>query len=137
MSDSARMTCGCTTDEVPWEDRVLGEACGCTSCVSCALIDTQDPNPSNWRCCAVQCSAGPSCNAAPHRRKTTVHDRRGYSFQEHPRRVLWFCTSRCLMIYLIRREYVAFAFDPRWGHGPIVGLSSYTLHGVAEPEDSQ
>lgn len=132
MSDSARMTCGCMFDEVDWEERVHGEACGCTSCEDCGLINTQDPNPSNWRCHTVQCSA-PGCDG-----ETAVHDRRGYSFQEAlVRRVFWFCTDRCLIAHLMEREYVAFAFDPRWGHGPIVGLSSYTPHGVAEPGDSQ
>ena len=48
MSD--KMTCGCTFDEVDWDDRVLGEACGCTSCVDCGLINTQDTNPQNWQC---------------------------------------------------------------------------------------
>ena len=45
-----QMTCGCMFYEVHWEERVHAEACGCTSCEDCGLVNTQDPNPKNWKC---------------------------------------------------------------------------------------
>lgn len=49
MSDFV-MTCGCRFDYVVWDERAIGEACGCSSCVDCGLINTQEPNPQDWRC---------------------------------------------------------------------------------------
>jgi len=51
------MTCGCAFDEVDWDDRILGEACGCTSCADCGLLNTQDENPKNWKCYDCEVSA--------------------------------------------------------------------------------
>ena len=44
------MKCGCSLNDVAWDERVFGEACGCTSCVNCGLINTQDKDPQKWRC---------------------------------------------------------------------------------------
>ena len=44
------MKCGCAFGDVAWDERVIGEACGCTSCVDCGLINTQDPHPRKWQC---------------------------------------------------------------------------------------